>query len=251
VSRPLARPDETVDGALGGTVRVIQPARGYRFSVDAVFLARFAAEEPCGRALDLGCGCGVVALCLLALGGARCVVGLDIQPEMVDRARRSAVLNGWEARARFLEGDLREAGRAVLAGERFPLVVANPPFQPAGRGRVSPDAAVALARHEVACTLEDVVAAARRMLARGGALCVVYPAPRLPQLLASCRQHGLAPEVLWPVHPRAGDPASRFLLRARQGGKGDLEIRFPLIVHEPGRRYSRQAERLLGPPPGS
>ncbi len=251
MNRPSVRPDETVDGALGGAVRVIQPARGYRFSVDAVFLARFAAEEPGERVLDLGCGCGVVALCLLALGGARSVVGLDIQPAMVDRARRSAALNGWDACARFLEGDLREVGRTVLGGERFPLVVANPPFQPAGRGRVSPDAAVALARHEVGCTLEDVVAAARRTLEPGGALCVVYPAARLPHLLASCRQQGLAPEVLWPVHPRAGEPASRVLLRARRGGRRDLEIRFPLIVHEPGRRYSREAERLLGPPPGS
>ncbi len=248
MSGPQAlRPGETADAALGGAVRVIQPGKGYRFSVDAVLLARFASEEPGGRALDLGCGCGVVALCLLALGGARSVVGVDIQPDMVDRAARSAAWNGWAGRARFLVGDLRDLG-GVLGGERFDLVVANPPYRPVGAGKVSPDASMAVARHEVACGIGDVVRAARERLGPGGRLCVIYPAARLATLLWACRREGVEPRVLRAVHPREGARASRVLLRAERGGREGLELRAPLVLHAPGRRYSPEAERLLGPP---
>ncbi len=228
-------------------MHVIQPGKGYRFSVDAVLLARFAAEEPVDRALDLGCGCGVVALGLLALGGARSVVGVELQPDMVDRAARSAAWNGWAGRARFLVGDVRDLG-GVLEEERFDLVVANPPYRPMGAGKMSPDRSVALARHEVACGVADVVRAARERLKPGGLLCVVYPAERLATLFGACRSEGLEPRVLRPVHPREGAPASRVLLRAERGGREGLELRAPLILHAPGRRYSPEAERLLGPP---
>ncbi|MEW6489262.1 MAG: methyltransferase domain-containing protein, partial [Thermodesulfobacteriota bacterium] len=142
-------PGETGDSALGGTVRLVQPQKGYRFGVDAVLLARFAAERPAARALDLGCGCGAVTLCLLALGGAREVLGIDIQEQMVDRARRGARWNGLEERARFEVADLRELGRSI-APQSFDLVVSNPPYRPAASGRTSPDPACALARPAVA-----------------------------------------------------------------------------------------------------
>ncbi|GAB6062061.1 tRNA1(Val) (adenine(37)-N6)-methyltransferase [Deferrisoma palaeochoriense] len=241
-----AGPDETLDGALGGAVRLVQPRKGYRFSVDAVLLARFAAETPADRVLDLGCGCGVVGLCLLALGGAGELVGVDRNPAMVDRARRSAAASGLADRARFEQADLREPGR--WRRPRYPLVVSNPPYRPLGRGRVSPDPEVAEACHEVSCTVDDVVAAAADALRSRGRFCCVYPAERVVGLLAACRTHGLEPEALWPVHPRPDAPAHRVLVRAVKGGREGLELRPPLVLHAPDRKYSQEAERLLGPP---
>lgn len=240
-------PDETPDAALGGAVRLIQPRKGYRFALDSVLLARFAAERPAGRALDLGCGCGVVSLCLLALGGAREMVGIDIQGEMVGRARRSADWNGLTGRARFEELDLRQV-RGRLPAQSFELVVSNPPYRPAAAGRLSPEPSAALARHEVACDLDDVAGAAGYLLGTGGEFCAVYPASRLPHLLAGCRGAGLEPKVLWPVHPRWGEPASLVLVRCARGGGEGLELRSPLFLHADGARYSAEAERLLGPP---
>lgn len=243
----LGRSGESVDGALGGTVRLVQPRKGYRFGVDAVLLARFAAERPVARALDLGCGCGAVSLCLLALGGAREVLGIDIQEEMVDRARRGARWNGLSERARFEAADLREL-RSRVPPQSFDLVVSNPPYRPCGSGRASPDPASALARHEVAGSLADAAEAAAFALGTGGAFCAVYPAARLAALLAGCRGAGLEPKVLLPVHPREGDPASLVLVRCARGGGEGLEVRSPLFLHAAGPGYSPAAERLLGPP---
>ncbi len=238
---------DTVDGALGGAVRVVQPARGYRYSLDAVLLARFAAERPASSALDLGCGCGVVGLCLLALGGARSVTGVDLVAAMVARARRGAERNGWQDRCRFLHGDLRDPDLPERIG-RFPLVVANPPYRAVGAGRLSPDPDVAVARHEVACTPADLAGAASRLLEPGGSVCVVYPSERWPVLKAALAGQGLSPAVVWPVRPRPEGPDRLVLVRCRFGNRGTPEVRPALVLHAPGCRYSPAAERLLGPP---
>lgn len=218
-----------------------------------MLLARFAAEKPVARAADLGSGSGVVALCLLGLGAAGEVVGVELQEEMAERARRSAAWNGWAERARFLAGDLRGLG-ALLPAAAFPLVVSNPPYRPLASGRVSPEPSCAVARHEVACALADVTAAADYLLEPKGDFCVVYPAQRAAALLEGCRGAGLEPKVLRFVHPRAGELPSLVLLRCRKGGTEGLEVRWPLALHPPdgeggsGRRYSEEASALLGPP---
>jgi tRNA1Val (adenine37-N6)-methyltransferase len=202
------RPDETADTALGGAVPVIQPQKGYRFSVDSILLARFAAEKSANRAADLGCGCGVVALCLLRLGAAREVVGLDIQEEMVDRARRAAIRSAWRARASFVCCDMRRLAEQFAPGE-FDLALSNPPYRPLSSGRLSPNPGLAMSRHEVSCRLSDVAGAAAYLLAAGGECCLVYPAARITALLAECRSKGLEPKALRLVHPRSESAPSQ------------------------------------------
>lgn len=248
MTRPaLLGSDESADAALAGAVRLIQPLKGYRFSLDAVLLSRFAAERPGALAVDLGCGCGVVALCLLALGGARAVVGVDLQPEMVDRASRAAEQNGAGQTARFLLGDLREI-EDLLPPRSADRVVSNPPYRPVAHGRVSPDAATALARHELTCALADVAAAAAHLLAPKGEFCVVYPAARLAALLAACGARGLTPRELRPIYPGPTKPAGLALLRCVKGARDGLTVRAPLFLHAGGGKYSPEAQALLGPP---
>ena len=236
----------TVDGALGGAVTLVQPRTGYRFSLDAVLLARFAAETPVSSVLDLGCGCGVVGLCVLALGGAERLDAVDIQREMIACARESAERSGLGERAVFLEGDYRAEG--VPEG-RFPLVVSNPPYRPLGSSCVSPRRSVGLARHEVCGTVTDLARAAARALQHRGSFCVVHPAARLPALLAACAASGLQPRSLRCLHPRLGQPALLVLLRCSKGAGEGLEVRPPLVLHGEGlEKYSQEAATLLGPP---
>lgn len=238
----------TVDGALGGAVTLVQPGRGYRFSLDAVLLARFAAETPVAAALDLGCGCGVVGLCLLALNGAERVEGVDIQEPLVACARESARRSGAAERAAFRVGDYREG--SAFSAAAFPLVVSNPPYRPPESGRLSPRPTVAVARHEVCGTVHDLARAAARALSPRGDFCVVYPSARLPTLFDACAAAHLHPRVLRCLHPRVGQPASLVLLRCVKGAAGgSLEVRPPLFLHgEGGEKYSSEAATLLGLP---
>lgn len=243
--------DETLDELLRGRVRLLQPRRGARVSLDALLLADFArrqAGRP-ARVLDLGCGSGAVALCLAtAFPGAR-LVGIELQPALAALARRNAALNGVADRLEIVVGDLRRARQAAAAPlepDAFDLVVSNPPWHDE-KGRVSPSRERAIARSELACTIEDVVAAARRWVRPRGRVALVLPAARLADLCASLVAAGLRPRALRPVHSLADEPARRVLALAVRGYRGGPELLPPLVVHGADHRtYTPEAAEILG-----
>src|SRR4030066_1087938 len=161
-------------------IRIHQPEKGYRFSIDSVLLADFAARDRGGSALDLGTGSGVVLLLL----AARCRrlrqgVGVEIQPALWEFACRNIEENGFGGRLSAVLGDFRE-DLPGLAPRSFDLVVSNPPYRKIGEGRRNPDPRKEIARHEVACTMADVYAAAGRCLSPRGRFAIVCPPPRPP-----------------------------------------------------------------------
>src|SRR6185437_14270819 len=172
---PIA--EETLDSILGGALRLYQPRRGYRFSVEAVLLARFAAARPATRVLELGAGCGVVALIYAALVRPREVVALEIQPALAALAARNAALNDL-AMVRAACADLRARRVPGAAAGGFDLVLANPPFRARMNGRESPLVGRRLARGESAARLEDFVAAAARYARHGGRAAFIFAAAR-------------------------------------------------------------------------
>src|SRR5512141_2774003 len=137
-----------------------QPERGYRFSIASVILAGFAAPFCRGTVLDLGTGCGVLLLLLSRLApGVVSGTGVDLQEELLDFARGHFRDNGQEGRLFAVPGDFRGDIPGVEPGS-FDLVVSNPPYGRAGHGRRNPDPGKETARHEVACTLPELFAAA-------------------------------------------------------------------------------------------
>ncbi|RME19922.1 MAG: tRNA1(Val) (adenine(37)-N6)-methyltransferase [Deltaproteobacteria bacterium] len=236
--------DETLD-LLCGRLKLYQARDGYRFGVETLLLAGFV-EEPCRFLLDLGCGSGVLAMLLVHLGKADRAAGVEIQPAMADRARRSAELNGLQDRVDIYHHDLRRV-EEILKPASFDMVVSNPPHRPAGRGRTSPNIERAVAREEISCTLEDVFAAAARMLRPRGRFVVIYPPDRLQEAFEACKRFGLAPSRLRMVHPKLGEPANHFLLEARRAEKRQLVVEPPLIVHEPDGSYTAEVQRMLYP----
>ncbi len=222
-------PDETLDTLREGRLKIIQKKHGYRFSVDALLLARFAGEGRTGRVADLGTGSAVIPLLLAAEKAARRIVGFEVQEELADMARRNVALNGFEDRIEIVHGDIKDLASPPLR-ESFDLVLSNPPYVPAGQGRLSDNPEKAVARHEVACSLEDVLRAAFHLVRTGGRVALVYPAERLPDLLVALRARGLEPKRLRMVHPRLGDPARLTLLEATKGGRPRLEILPPLVL---------------------
>ena len=234
---------ETLDAILGGLVRVLQHERGYRFSLDPILLADFAARTPARSAADLGTGSGVIALLLAALGGAEHVVGIEVQAGMADLARRAVALNGLGDRVEIVQGDLRDP--QALPRDHFELVVSNPPFRPVAEGPPSPHRERALARTEIAATMTDVIHTTQRILRSGGRACFVYPATRLAELLTALSKAALWPRRLRLVHPRLGAPAELCLVEAGKGKAHPLEVLPTLVVHEANGDYTLELKRIL------
>lgn len=216
---------------LDGRLTIWQPKAGFRFSADALWLAHFVLQETTQRGtfVELGVGSGIVSTLLLSAGFSA-GEGVEIDPEMVQCATATFQANGLESHYGLVEGDLCRISKFLPAG-KSPLVVANPPYYPVGVGRLSPDPAVARARHELACTLKDVLTSSRYLLPPGGYLAVVYPVSRLPELMRHLPENKLAPVVLRLVQPRCDEGASHALLLARKGTKGSLVVRPPLVTH--------------------
>jgi tRNA1(Val) A37 N6-methylase TrmN6 len=241
---------ETIDSILNGRLRLIQPCRGYRFSIDAILLGRFIRPRPGARIVELGAGCGVVAIIAAALHAPREVAAVEIQDELASLIARNAELNNLPA-VRAIAADLRARAIAGLAPASFDLAIANPPYRAVGSGRRSSDPGRDLARAESGAGLHDFVAAAARYLKHGGRAAFVFAAPRGAELISELRARRLEPKRLRMVHPRRDLPATTILVEARKGGGVELEIEPPLFVYERKGVYSEEAQALLDAPPAA
>lgn len=223
--------------------KVLQKKQGFRFSLDAVLLAHFAALKNGWRVCDLGCGSGIIALLLASRAETLTIDGIELQAELADMAARSVLLNGVPS-IHIHQADLRAL--PAVWRDRYDLVVCNPPYFPVGSGKQSPLPQIALARHELACTLEEVLAASTRLLRSGGRLAIVHRPNRLPELLTGCAAHHLAPRRLRLVYPNSHSAADLVLLEAVKGAQSDLHIQAPLIIYDASGQYSPEVAHYFG-----
>jgi tRNA1Val (adenine37-N6)-methyltransferase len=155
-SLPLLSSDETLDSFFNGGLRVIQKKRGYRFSADAVLLSQFIRIRKDERAIDLGTGCGILPLLLSQTTKALSLVGVEIQKELAECAKKNVLLNHLEHRISMLHHDFRELKKIYPPGS-FGVVFSNPPYRKYRTGRVNPSMEKAIARHEIKGSLEDLL----------------------------------------------------------------------------------------------
>lgn len=244
--RPLeltAREDESLDSVCG--VRILQRLSGYRFNLDPVLLAHFAADAGLkGATLDLGTGAGIIPLILAKKFQKTKLTALELQPTLYELAARNVQLNRCERKVAIVRGDLRHV-RQLFPREAFAHVLCNPPYREASSGIVSREPEKAIARHEVMATFADVVAAASYLLRHRGSLDLIYPAARLNTLMATLDSHALVPRMIRMVHPRAGRSAKLVLLRALKVEYGELEVLPPLVLHPEGEKFTAEVDRML------
>jgi len=227
-----------------GRLKLYQPARGYRFSIDALLLAVFARGRCFGSVADLGTGCGVLPLLLARRDAVAHITAVEIQQELAGLARRNSELNGCSEKISVLYGDVRTIDK-MAPPESFDAVVANPPFYPVAAGRINPMAQKAAARHEVHGSLEDFIGAGAYLLKRGGRCMVVYSASRLVDLLVGLRKKSLEPKTLQFVHARSDESAAMVLVEAVKGAGPEIKIEPPLVLYESRGVYSFQAQSLF------
>jgi tRNA1Val (adenine37-N6)-methyltransferase len=217
---------EQIDVVLGGQLRIIQSSHGYRFSIDALLLADFVSITPGDAVVDLGAGCGIISLLLAKKGQAGSIVGLELQEELASQAKRNAVLNELEERIAIIRGDLKVLSLAPRCAD---VVVCNPPYRAGRSGRINPDPCKAIARHEIAMSLLDILAAAKTILRSGGKLAFIYPANRLTEVFSRMRSQDLEPKRLQVIYPDSASHAKLAMIEGRAGGKSGLTILPPIF----------------------
>jgi tRNA1Val (adenine37-N6)-methyltransferase len=221
-----------------------QATDGYRFSLEAFLLADFVSASHVSPILDLGTGCGIVALLLARRFPQTRVVGMELQAALAAMARQNVVRNGVEAQVAIVQADARRAAGLFAAGA-FGTVVCNPPYRVVGHGRLNPNPQKAIARHELTLTLVQLVQAVQHVLTRQGLLAMVYHPSRLAELCARLEAAHLRPRRMRLVHSTLQATASIVLVEAVLGGRGALTVLPPLFVYAARGRYTAEMQAIF------
>lgn len=225
---------------------VIQNPQKFKFTIDAFLLTGFITPKSQHRIIDLGTGSGVLPLLIAGQNEVDSIYGLEIQPELVAMAQRSVRLNGLEQKITIEEGDIRDLP-AFLKPNSYDYVISNPPFFPVDQGIVSENKALAIAKFEISCTLDDIIKASTRLIKANGKLALIYPTGRLTNLLNLLVQYHLTPLRLRFIYPKPNTSSNLLLLEARLGSKSPTEVLPPLIICDNDGVYTDEMNRIFDP----
>lgn len=238
--------DERIDRLVSnGEMPIIQSATVFSYSLDALLLADFAyLPIKKGAILDLGTGNGVIPL-LLSEKTEASLVGLEIQERLADMAERSVQLNELEDKIQIVVGDLREA-QTALGQSSFDVVLSNPPyFKTPSKTEHNKNEHLTIARHEIMCSLEDVVKAAKRYVKPGGKFALVHRPERLVDIITQFRAYKIEPKRMRLVYPKRKKAANTLLIEGTRDGSAGLQIMPPLYIYNDDNTYTKEASEII------
>ena len=239
------RENERIDDLQRNGYRIIQNSEKFCFGMDAVLLSGFARVKTGARVLDMGTGTGIIPILLEGKTKAAHLTGLEIQEESADMARRSILLNHLEKKIDIVTGDIKEAGNLFQAAS-FDVITCNPPYMIGQHGIANPDTPKAIARHEVLCTLEDVVKNAALLLKPGGYFFMVHRPFRLAEIITMMTKYKLEPKRMQLVHPYVDKEPNMVLIEGCRGGKSRMTVEKPLIVYKEQNEYTDDIYEIYG-----
>ena len=226
--------NERIDDLQRNGLKIIQKTDGFCFGMDAVLLSGFAHVKRGEKVLDMGTGTGIIPLLLSAKTQGEHFTALEIQKEIAEMAARSVAMNHLEDKIEIVNGDIKEASR-IFGGASFDVVTTNPPYMNDAHGLKNPTEVKAISRHEVLCTLDDVVREGAKVLKSGGRMYMVHRPHRLIEIITAMKQYKMEPKRMCMVHPFKDKEANMVLIEAVKGGGSWLKMEAPIIVYkEPG-----------------
>lgn len=237
--------DERIDDLNCKGYRIIQHAKKFCFGMDAVLLANYAKAKPGERVLDLGTGTGIIPILMAAKTQAEHFSALEIQEESAEMASRSVELNQLQERISVVNGDIKEAS-AIFGKGVFDVVTTNPPYMNDQHGLKNPELPLAIARHEVLCSLEDVIRESAAVLKQNGRFYMVHRPFRLAEIFGMLAKYKLEPKRMRLVHPYVDKEPNMVLIEALKGGKPMIKIDKPLIVYEDVNVYHPEIHEIYG-----
>lgn len=237
--------NERIDDLNRNNLKIIQDPGRFCFGMDAVLLTGFVKVKEGAKVLDMGTGTGIIPILISAKTAASHITALEIQEESADMATRSILLNDLQDKIDVVNGDIKEAAE-IFGKASFDAVTCNPPYMIGQHGLRNPDSAMAIARHEVLCTFDDVAKNAAAVLKPGGKFFLVHRPFRLAEIFATLMKYKLEPKRMQLVYPYVDKEPNMVLIEAVKSGKSRLTVEKPLIIYKESGVYTDDIYDIYG-----
>ena len=225
-------------------IKIYQPKKGYRFSIDSVLLGHFITNKAYKKAIEFGTGCGIISLILAKVLKQTSITAVEVQDSMVEIAQKNVSLNHCEDRINVLHEDINHLPFFFQPGT-FDLVFSNPPFRKLNTGHINPIHEKSIARHEILINLESLIKTAAFVLDNRGVFALVYQPVRLAELIRLLQNYRLEPKRMRLVHNCITEPATIVLLEAIKGAGTWLDVEPPLILRNNNGEYTNEVTAFL------
>lgn len=245
ITTNLLKDGERLDDLQCKGYHIIQNPARFCFGMDAVLLSSFAKAKKGEKVLDLGTGTGIIPILMTAKTEGDSFTALEIQEDSADMARRSVILNQLNEKVQIVTGDIKDASK-IFGASSFHVITTNPPYMIGTHGENSPLEAKAIARHEVLCTLDDILRESARLLMPKGRFYMVHRPFRLAEILSKMVEYRIEPKRLRLVYPYIDKEPNMILIEGLRGGKSRMTVEPPLIVYKEPGIYTNEIYKLYG-----
>lgn len=226
----LLQEGESLDDLQLDNLRILQKNDGFRYGSDAVLLSNYVKVPAGARIIDLGTGTGIIPLLLSAKTKAVHITGIEIQPEMAEMATRSVAINHLQEKIEIVQGDFLDAVQWFGSGY-FDAVVTNPPYTKPSGGLLNPKEPKAISRHEIHCTLGQLIAVSSKLLKQYGRFFMIHKPERLVDIFCEMRANKIEPKSIRMVHGHMEKPANLVLIYGLKNGNSQVTVEKPFYVY--------------------
>jgi tRNA1Val (adenine37-N6)-methyltransferase len=235
--------NERIDNLEYENLRIIQNTQGFRFGIDSILLSNFASDiKKESRIIDLGTGTGVIGILLSAKTQAKEVVGVEIQKEVYEMAKRSVKLNNLEDKIKLINANIKELENIGT----FDAVVTNPPYKKSNTGLQNENEKKSISRHEITANLEDFIKIASKLLKDKKDFYMVHRPERLADIMVNLRKYKLEPKKLQFVYPSLAKEPNMILIKATKNANPFLKVEKPLYVYKENGEYTDEILKIYG-----
>ena len=228
-------PDYRIDDLQINNLYLKQDKELFCFGTDAVLLANFALPKKGAEILDIGTGNGIIPILLSAKCHAKKITAVEIQKPCAALAKENVDMNKLSDLIEVVCGDIN---KSELLNKEFDYITCNPPYKKNGSGIKNPTSAVAIARHELTCTLEGIIKRSSSLLKDKGKLAMVHKPERLSEIIYLMKTNRIEPKRLQLVYPREHTSPCLILIEGAKNGGEELKILPPLYVYDENGNYT-------------
>ncbi len=241
----ILKENERIDYVPGSNLKIIQDKKRFCYGIDAILLSKFVKIKNKEQVMDLGTGTGIVPLRIYDLFKPKKIMGIEIQSEVAEMANRSIKINNLEDRIEIINMDLKDIS-FKFKKSTFDIITSNPPYIKKGSGIINPDETFALSRHEIQCTIEDIMEVSAYLLKERGRLYLIHRPNRLVDIIWFSRKYNLEPKTIRFVQSRIYEKPNLLLLECVKGGNVELKFEKPLIVYDNNGNYTEEIYEIYG-----